>query len=414
MNSKKVVRMIAIILAIIMLFSIVMIAIDALAGTRASASVTQDQIRRLREEKKEYESEKREINSRINTIEFERMAEMDRKQVLDERISLTGREIDNINETINQYNMLITEKEYEIIIAQNREEEQLAKYKARVRDMEEKGIISYFEILFDSTSFSDLLARLDFVNDIMRADENVYNALQQAQQITVYAKEALEVTKAELNEELENLEILKAEIEVQLEEAHALILKMEADLELQRQLRDQVIESENRVQKEINALEEELRKQRELERQRLLAAQRANQTTTSTQYISGTGELMWPVNGRVTSYFGIRRHPVYGDNRMHTGIDIAASHGTVIVAADSGVVLTSSYDSGYGNYVVVSHGGGVTTLYAHMSSRSVSVGTSVTKGQQLGLVGSTCVSTGPHLHFEVSVNGSRINPLNRL
>lgn len=409
--NKKTVRIIAIVLAFIMLLSVAFVAIEALVGSRAGA-VTQDEIKKLREEKADYERQKREVNSRINTIDFERMAEMEKKEVLDERITLTGLEIDNINETIEQYNMLITEKEYEIIIAQNRESEQLDKYKARVRAMEENGIISYWEIVFDSTSFSDLLARVDFVSDIMRADENAYLAFQNSQAITTAAKEALENTKAELDEELNKVEVLKEELEIQLEEALALILKLEGDLETSRQLYNMVNDNADRVQKEINAAVKALEDQRRAAA--AAAARAAQQAAGSTPITTGTGELMWPLSGRITSEYGRRPHPVYGEVRMHYGIDIGAAHGTSVAAADSGTVITSGWDSGYGNYVVISHGGGITTLYAHLSTRSVSVGASVTKGQQIGLVGSTGVSTGPHLHFEVSVNGSRVNPLTKL
>jgi len=412
MNNKRFVRIVAVVLAIIMLFSIVMIAINALAGASASAAVTQSQIDKLREEKKDYERQKREITSKINTIEFERMTEIAKKGVLDDRITLTGLEIDNINEIINQYNILIREKEYEVVIAQNREELQLEKYRYRVRDMEENGIITYLEIVYDSTSFSDLLARLDFVGDIMRADENSYYDLQNARSYTIAAKAALEDTKTELEEEKGYLEIKEAELLEQLAEAHELILKMEADIDSAYELRQQVIAEEERVQREINAAVEELRRQQEAARQ--AAARQSGQSSSGGTWASGTGQFMWPAGGGITSEFGIRKHPVYGDLRMHNGVDIAAAHGTNVVAADSGTVITSTYNSNYGNYVVISHGDGLTTLYAHLSSRQVTAGTAVTKGQVVGLVGSTGISTGPHLHFEVSLNGTRVNPRNYL
>ena len=411
MNNKKFVRILAIILAFIMLLSVAMIAISALVDASASARVTRAQIDELRNEKRVLERKKREIQAQINTIEFERMAEIAKKVVLDERILLTGQEIDNVNATIDYFNLLIREKEYEVFNAQRRENEQLVRYKNRVRNMEENGIITYLEIIFESTSFADMLARIDFVADIMRADENAYTNLQIAKDETDAAKQALEATKEELDEEKAYLEQKEAELYEQLEEAQAIILKMEQDLETNRQLRDQFKADEDKVQVAITVAVAALAKQEEEERQRRLREQqRRNQQSSSSGTVTGSGQMMWPVSGPITSGFGVRRHPVFGDLRQHSGIDIGAAHGTRVVAADSGTVIESNYNSSYGNYIVISHGGGITTLYAHLSTRSVSNGSSVSKGQQIGLIGSTGISTGPHLHFEVSVNGTRVNP----
>ena len=399
MNNRRSVRIIAIVLAFIMLFSVLWAVIDAV---KASARVTQAEIDRLKEEKKDYERKKREIQSRINTIDFERMTEIAKKQVLDDRIMLTGMEIDNIVETIEYYGTLIIEKENEVVAAQIRENEQLRNYKKRVRDMEENGVISYFEIIFDSTSFSDLLARLDFVGDIMQADEKIYNDLIVAREETKAAKLVLEQAKSDMEDEKALQENTMLELEEQLTQANALIEKIEANLESERVLRASVEADEEKVQKEINQKVEELKREQE--------KARANSATTR----RGTGQLMWPVpsSGSVSSGFGMRLHPVYKVYRQHTGIDIPAKHGANIVAADSGTVITSAYNSSYGNYVVISHGNGITTLYAHMSSRKVKEKDTVSKGQVIGLVGSTGVSTGAHCHFEVSINGSRVNPLN--
>jgi len=403
--NRKVARIIAIILALVMLLSIGWMLLDAIT---ASARVTQAEIDKLREEKREYEKRKQEIQSRINTIEFERMTEVAKKTVLDERISLTEMEIDNITAIIEQYVFLIVEKEIEVADAQDKEEAQYKLYKSRVRDMEENGVISYLEIIFDSTSFSDLLARIDFVGDIMRADELTYNNLIKARLETQAAEAALRQTKLEMEEEKENLEVKREELGVQLDEANALIEEIQANLESETALYQEASAEEARVQREINAKAEELRKQQEADRQAAIGK------------VSGTGDLMWPVpsSGYISSGYGVRLHPVYRVMRQHYGIDIGASHGASVIASDSGRVITSSYNSSYGNYIVVYHGtvNGVTmtTLYAHLSSRRVSEGTDVVKGQIIGLVGSTGVSTGPHLHFEVTVNGSRVNPQSRL
>jgi len=403
-------KIIACVLATIMLLLLAMVVISTLADTTASARVTQGHIDRLRAEKKEYERQKREVQSRIETIEFERMTELSKKEVLDQRIALTGLEIKNITETIEQYYILIREKEYEVFLAQNREEDQLHRYRSRVRDMEENGIISYLEIIFDSTSFSDLLARIDFVSDIMRADERLYIDLQIAKNETEEAKADLEETKAELDEEKVQLELKEDELFEQLEEAHELIRQMEADIEKESQYRDQLAAEEERVQREINSAVEQLRRQQEAERLRRLREQNQSQSGSANAgggggAVSGSGSLGWPAGGSVISKFGPR------GGRMHQGLDISGAHGAPIYAADSGTVVTVSHGSGYGNYVVISHGNGITTLYSHNSSNAVSVGQSVSKGQVIGYIGSTGNATGPHVHFEVSVNGTRVDPL---
>ena len=406
MKNRRIARIIAVVLALIMAFSLIY---SAIATLTAGAVPTQAEIDRLREEKREYERRKQEIQSHINTIEFERMTEVAKKRVLDDRIMLTGLEIDNIDETIAYYEMLISEKEIEVLEAQARENLQLRHYRNRVRDMEENGVITYLEILFDSTSFSDMLARLDFISDIMRADEAIYNDLITARNETEAAVAALEQTKLEMEEERAQRERLLEELEEHLEEANVLIAEIEASLETENALYLEVDAEAQRIQSEINAKVEELRREEERRAAAAAAAAAASRPT-----ITGSGVLGWPVpsvgRGSISSEFGTRLHPVFRVYRQHWGIDIGASHGANIVASDRGRVITSAYNSSYGNYVVISHGNGMTTLYAHMSSRRVSEGDVVEKGQVIGLIGSTGVSTGPHLHFEVSINGQRVNP----
>ena len=397
MNNKRVARVIAILLAVLMAFSVIWVVIDALT---ASAYVTQEEIDKLREEKREYERRKQEVQSRINTIEFERSTEVAKKSVLDDRIMLTGMEIDNINDTIDLYIMLIAEKELEVEEAIERENDQLRRYKNRVRDMEENGVITYLEIIFDSTSFSDLLARLDFVGDIMQADEKVYNNLIKAKEETEAAEENLRQTVREMEHERTLLEDKFAELEEQVDAANALIQQLEDAREAERLLYESESEEIARVQREINAKVDELRRQE------------AAAAAAAASRVRGTGQLMWPAPscGWVSSQFGVRLHPVYRVYRQHWGIDIPAGYGENVIASDSGTVLVSEYNSSYGNYIVIDHGNGMTTLYAHLSSRAVGVGAGVSKGQVIGYIGSTGVSTGAHLHFEVAIDGNRVDP----
>lgn len=402
MNSKRAARIIAIILALIMLFSVILSAVSVLT---AGALSTQAEIDKLRAESKEHERRKQEIQSRINTIEYERMTELAKKSVLDDRIILTSQEIENTVNMIELYGVLIVEKEGEVVDALAREETQLELYRQRVRDMEENGVISYLEILFDSTSFSDLLARMDFVYDIMHADEKTYNDLQKARRDTITAKENLEATKVELEDEKVLQQAKQVELEAQLEEANAVIEALNLTIEGEKELYAIESAAAARANKDINAKVAEMEKE--------AARKKAQQANA----VKGTGELGWPVPGyrTISSPYGMRIHPVYRVFRQHTGVDIGAPHGTKVVAADTGTVIISDYNSTYGNYVVISHGASingktVTTLYAHLSSRSVKVGNVVQKGDKVGLVGSTGVSTGPHLHFEVTIGGSRVDP----
>lgn len=408
MKSRRFARVIAIVLAVLIAFSLIY---SAIASLTAGAVPTQAEIDRLREEKREYERKKQEIQSRINTIEFERMTEVAKKQVLDDRIILTGMEIDNLDETIEYYIVLIGEKEVEVSIAQSREDAKLRDFKNRVRDMEENGLITYLEILFDSTSFSDMLARLDFIGDIMRADETIYNNLIAARSATEAARDSLEETKLELEEERVEKQKKQEELAGQLDEANALIESIEETLETANALYLETDAEARKIQADINAKVEELRREEE----RKAAAAAAAAAAANVDKVQGSGVLTFPVpsSGRnnITSGFGNRWHPIFKVYQFHSGIDIGAAYGANIVAADRGTVITSAYNSSYGNYVVISHGNGMTTLYAHMSTRKVSEGAVVEKGQLIGLIGSTGVSTGPHLHFEVSVSGTRVNPL---
>jgi len=403
MNNKKVIRVIAIILAVVMLMSVGFVILDSIVASANSSNIsaTRAQINRLRGELQEYQRRRNEVQTHINAIDFERRAELARKSILDDRIVFTGMEIGIIEATIVQYEILIIEKEEEVVRAQEREDAQFQMFRTRVRNMEENGVISYLEILFDSTSFADLLARMDFVSDIMRADEHIYLSLVAAREATIEAKEELEETRLELEEEIVLLYQRQEELAEQVAEADAMIYQLLQDREAEQALHDAIVADEALIMRQIREQEEELRRQ-----EAAAAAARAQQNVQR-----GTGDLVWPVPGhrRISSGFGIRQHPVFGTMRAHNGIDIPAPHGTNVIAADTGTVIRSAYNSSFGHYIVISHGN-MNTLYAHLSTRSVRAGDNVQRGQTIGRVGSTGISTGPHLHFEVHVNGQRVNP----
>ena len=274
-------------------------------------------------------------------------------------------------------------------------------FRRRIRAMEEDGDISYLETIFEADSFADLLSVMDSVTDIMDYDEWVVEQLDSAQEATWGAKVELEAAKADAEAAKVVQQEKQAQLEAERAEADALMTEIMDNMEARQTEYNALEAQEDEAAAEIDRLVEEL----EEERRRLAAQQGA--------HVAATGSYIWPSASSVyvTSQFGNRLHPVYGYYRMHYGVDIGASYGTNILAADGGYVTTSTYGSGYGNYVMIDHGDGRYTLYAHMTTRYVNEGDVVLQGDVIGIVGSTGVSTGPHIHFEVYEGGERVDPL---
>ena len=375
-------------MAILMVLSV----LYAVVGSLTASAVTQAEIDALKNQQKEIATKKAEIQSQINSFEYQQATVLAKKSVLDDQISYTQEEIANLTEQIATYDLLIWDKQQEYYEMQQHEEAQLERFKTRLRIMEEHGTISYIAVILKANSYADLLSRIADVGEIMESDELLYEQLKQAKQDTLEAKQSLEESQQERQAEKDNMVLLQKELNVERSEADALLQEIEDNLETERDLYQQETAEYSAIQKEINQKVEELKKQ---------------------QTVTGTGTLIWPTPSsyKVTSEFGMRMHPIYHELRMHTGIDIGASYGTSVVASDGGTVITSKYSSSYGNYIVISHGNGYTTLYAHLSSRLAAAGDNVTQGQVIGKVGSTGASTGPHLHYEVSKDGKRVNPL---
>lgn len=391
--KKGAVRLIAIILAVVLLATLI---IGAFSSVVASA-VTQSEIDALKEEREKLTKMQAEIKAEINSLEFEQLSILAKKEVLDEQVNITEKKITVLNQQIEEYSDLIAQQEKEIRTLQRQQNTRLALYKERIRAMEENGTISYFAIIFDAKDFTDLLTRIDFISEIMKYDEQVYTDYLMAKNKTIRAQELTEYQKSAQEEVRVDVQAEKKVLESQVEEAQALIIEIESNLE--------------KYKKEYEEMErQELEAQSEIDR---LIAELQRQEAASGTIVNSTGSYIWPsaASKIVTSKFGTRFHPVLKVYKTHNGVDIGASYGTNVLAADSGVVVLSKSSSSYGNYIVINHGSGNTTLYAHMSKRLVSAGDSVTQGQVIGLVGSTGISNGPHIHFEITEGGTRVNPL---
>lgn len=401
LNSKNIFKFIAISLAVFIFLQLP----SSVLGAMDVSAVTQSEVDELEDKLDSLNSKKTDLQSEIEALETQQASNIAKKELLDEKVSVTQLQIDATNEQIAQYVQLIEDKKAEIKELEIAEAEQLKLYKERVRTMEENGTVSYYSILFGASSFSDLLSRLDFINEIMKYDEMIYDQLIEAREATEKAKTELEDTKTEYENKKSDLEALKSELDTQISEVSALISQIENNISEYEILVDEAEKEADDTQAEINRKSAELKKQ-----------QNTNGGTSSSNYTpvySGDGTYVWPTASKyVTSPYGTRLHPILGYYRFHSGIDIGGGAGNAVVASAAGTVTIAQYSDSYGNYVVIDHGNS-TTLYAHMSSLNVSAGQYVNQGSVVGYVGSTGLSTGAHLHFEISVNGERIDPLSQ-
>lgn len=362
----------------------------------AQATVTQADIDALKEDASDLDDQKAAIAAELASLSASQSEISQRKTLLDSQIALLEQETDNLEQQIIGYDALIVQAQEELEVAQEEEAEQYDLFCNRVRAMEKNGTVSYWSVIFAAEDFSDMLSRLDTVNEIMDADQAVIDNLKalqadiDAQAMVLNAsRDAASLTQDELDERV-------AELNVQLQEQEALMQEVMSDQASLQSIYDEMADEEARVQAEI------------MEKSAQLAAQNTGTATT--------GGYIWPVDSRrITSPFGPRNTGIAGASTYHNGVDIGGVYyNSSVYATKAGTVITSTYSSSYGNYVVVSHGNGNTTLYAHMSSRKVSVGQEVAQGDVLGITGSTGISSGPHLHFEISENGERLDPLTYL
>ena len=402
MNRKVVRSVICVLLALIFVISLM----TALIPTNASAA-SQSEINRLTQQRKELQAKQKEQQKTINSLRSKKASVVDQKAALDKENDLAQQEIELVKEQITAYDQQIEDKGVELESAKQEEEAQTVRFRSCVRHLEEYGQMSYIAILLEATSLSDLLARMDMVGEVIAYNKQVQADMTAAREKVETVKAELEDARTELQDKQSELETKQVALQQKVSEANALLASLESDINAYKSVHDQYEQQQKNVQSQIDKQVEELRRQAE-------ANKNNNPGYDPGKANGSTGTMMWPCPSchYITSQFGWRYHPIYQTQKYHSGVDIGASYGATIVAADGGTIITAGSVSGYGNCVVINHGNGITTLYGHMSSIAVSVGQKVSKGQTIGYVGSTGNSTGPHLHWEVTVNGVRQNPLN--
>ncbi len=428
-NKKLWVSIMAGLLAALMLITLIV----GLIPIEASA-LTSDKLEGLKKEIKDLEEQQEEIQDQIDALQDQidaNMGEMERmvaeKSIIEQEVGLLDQQIRNINTQIATYGLLIADKQDELDEALARQQELKEKNKERIRAMEEGITVSYWSVLLNSNSFAEFLDRMNMVEEIAEADKRRLEEMRVAAEAVASAQAELETEKGALEQTKQELSDMQVLLDVKKEEVDALLVTLNArgqeyeELvavaeENEEALIQQIAKAEKEYNKEKDRLEEEERKRREEEeRKKQEAMQQQQQQQGTTKPPSNvTAGITWvmPCSYRyLSSPYGWRIHPVYGDRRFHSGVDLAGKGGTPIYASRSGYVTAATYNSGNGYYVTINHGDGFSTSYLHMqSSPTVSKGEYVVAGQVIGYMGSTGISTGNHLHFTIYYNGNTVNP----
>jgi murein DD-endopeptidase MepM/ murein hydrolase activator NlpD len=331
----------------------------------------------------------KEANRREKDISDQLAATRKRIVKAEDELAETQGWLDGAEEKLRKLKMRIRRTSIRLLRAQTALE-------ARLREIYIEGEVSYLAVLLQSDDFTDFLNQADYLKLIVRSDSQLINTVKKHKgDLDVQRESArstvIELTKlrAKKRDRLDSLARLKA---------------------AQLDLYDRLQTFQKKLSSRVDNLEE-ISAKKEAKLRALIRRQ------SGANYVPiprSAGAYIYPVNGPITSSYGYRVHPIRGTTRLHTGLDFGVGYGVPILAADNGVVIHSGWYGGYGNTVIVDHGGGFTTLYAHASSLSVRSGQTVKQGQTVSRVGSTGMSTGPHLHFEVRYNGNPINPLSRL
>lgn len=346
------------------------------------------------------------IKKQKSSVTSKKKSAQEKKAMLQQEITLTEEKIEVLKETIAQteadiayYEEEIAHKEEEIALKQQEIDAADQELKDRLRAMQLSGMGSDLDALLGAGSFGDVM--LTAVNQVRVAehDQAIIDDLYYNKHDLETKKGWVEEAKAENERKRQSLEADRADLDASIEELESLTAQVNGEIQQIAAEEQELSAEQEDIQKQLEAIENEI--------QSIIA-------NNSGDTVYGTGEFIWPLPGytKITSNFGQRE--ISGQQDSHTGVDISGSgvNGANIVAADSGkVIAVRDYTSGYGKHLILDHGDGKTTVYAHCSAILVSEGEVVLQGQTIARVGSTGWSTGPHLHFEVRINGKAVNPL---
>lgn len=373
-------------------------------GQNVGASNYDKQIKETEKQQKEWENKADSLQKEIEEIQADKDDTLKYIEKLDKKTASLEEELEKLHAQVASSEKKLKVIQKELAKAQKEKEKQYTTMKRRIKYMYENGNQEYLDIIFGAKSISDLLNRSEYVEKISEYDNKVF---------AHFKKAALAVQQKEKQREQQTNELKELETKTREEKQAVSELKADKKTELDKidkameKSQDQVSEYTKKALEAENQVEALLqKKQDEIDREMAAGGGNSGGSTTG---------LGWPLKGgagRISSGFGGRKSPTAGASTYHKGVDLAAPSGTPILAAGSGKVVTATYSSSAGNYIMISHGNRLYTVYMHCSRLAVSAGKQVTKGQVIGYVGSTGISTGAHLHFGVTKNGSYVNPLN--
>ena len=394
-----------------------LLAAAVFAASLPAYAVSQSEIDELQKKLDALEQQAQEQQDVINDLTNQKARFVTRKIALDGKIEINRQMIELIGEQIKIYDEIIAEKQAELDKALEKETAQTELLRSRIRAMEENSSYSYASFIFDSSSVTELLSRIGDVNDIMHYDKALEEEYMAAREDVESIKKSYEEARHEQELLQKELDTKQAELDAQVEAAYTMIADIETLSDDAQAEYEAIAEAEAEAEE---TLQEAIRK-RAAEEAAKNAANNANSGAasggasgggTSGGSATSLSNLQWPVPSctLITSRFVYRVAPTAGASTYHGGLDIGAGMGASIVAAGAGDVIYAGANGGYGNCVMIDHGNGIVTVYAHMSSIGVSYGQYVTAGQYIGAVGSTGISSGPHCHFEIRINGAQTDP----
>lgn len=363
----------AMIVAILLMLTF---AVETSLASAATLSQIRNNIKNKQQELNESKAKEKSLGDQVNSLE--------------QQINSKQSDIDELEASISEAQAKLETLEEELAAAEEKVNTQNENLNARLRNMYKNGSVGFIDVLMDSGSFSEFLNNLSLVEKVYTSDQDVLEELQKAYDEIDAKKKEIETLQAELSESKATMEEQKS--------------SLEADKASVEKKKSEIAADSAETQRELDKLEADA--------QALTSSIRNSGSSSSSSKYNG-GIMAWPVPSchTISSGYGGRIHPTTGKYKFHGGLDIPGSYGSAIVAANSGkVIWAGNRGDSYGNYVIIDHGGGVSTLYGHSSKVLVSSGQSVSRGQRIANVGSTGRSTGPHCHFEVRINGSRVNP----